>query len=75
MHRRKLKEIAETLVARDLWRLLNRMLEEEDHDLTDKLTVLMERVRDELADNGPFARRDWEMGELAFARMATVSQA
>ena len=73
VHKRKLKQLGETLVARDLWRLLNRMLEDDDRDLTDKLTILMQRVQDELADNGPFARRGWEMGELAFARMAVVS--
>ena len=73
--KRTLKTLGETLVARDLWRLLLKMLEEEDHELTDKLTILMERVQDELADNGPFARRGWEMGELAFGRMAVVAQA
>jgi hypothetical protein len=58
-------------------RLLLKMLEDEDHELTDndKLTILMERVRDELADNGPFARRGWEMGELAFGRICIVAQA
>ena len=51
------------------------LVDEEEPELTDKLTILMERVQDELEDNGPFARRDFEMGELAFARMAVISQA
>lgn len=73
--KRKLKELGQTLVSRDLWRLLNKLLEEEEPELTDKLTILMERVHDELEDNGPFARRDWEMGELAFGRMCVCAQA
>ena len=73
--KRKLKELGQTLVARDLWRLLNKMREGEEPELTDKLAILMARVQDELDDNGPFARRDWEMGELAFGRMCVCAQA
>ena len=73
--KRTLKELGHTLVSRDLWRFLNRMLDREEPELTDKLTMLMARVQDELEDDGPFARRDWGMGELAFGRMCVLAQA
>ena len=70
----KLKLLGEALTARDLWRLLWHMRERDDPELTDKLTILMERAKGELDDNGPFARRDWAYGELGFARMCVVAQ-
>lgn len=69
----KIRELGETLVSRDLWRLLVTMREEGDDQLGDRLTTLMERVKDELSETGAFARREWPMGELAFARQCTVA--
>lgn len=71
----KLCELGEHLVSRDLWRLVLAMREDDDEQLGDTLTLLMERVKEELSDNGAFARRNWPMGELAFARQCVVALA
>ena len=71
----KLRELGEYLVSRDLWRLLLAMRKDDDDQLGDTLTILMERVKDELSGTGAFARREWQMGELAFARQCIVGLA
>lgn len=73
--RSKMRELGEGLIARDLWRLLVKMWEEDDDRLDARLNDLFEAVEEELTEDGAYARRGWSKGELAFARQMIVSQA
>ena len=51
------------------------MREDEDDQLGDTLTTLMDRVKEELPESGAFGKREWPMGELAFARQCIIALA
>jgi hypothetical protein len=66
--RSKMRELGERLVARDLWKLVTAMWDDDDRRLDGPLNDLFEVVEDELSADGAFARRGWSKGELAFSR-------
>jgi len=73
--RTAIRDLAETLISPDLFRLLARMCDEDDDRLTAKLMVLMEVVEDELPDSSRFWRVECQMGMLGLARQLVVALA
>ena len=73
--RAAVRELGETLISPDLWRLLVKMCNEDDDRLAGKLTMLMQVLEDELPESSRFWRVECQMGMLGLARQLVVALA